>query len=153
VLCDHGHLNDVAAARCRECGVALSLADGRRHTGPRPPLGLLLFDDGASYVLDTDYVIGRAPAGDPLVVAGRARPLVLDDVERTVSRVHAEVRLEGWQVLLSDRGSTNGTFWWDGAAGRWVRLVPSEARRLQPGDRAAIGRRVLSLETRTADEG
>jgi len=133
--------------------VALSLADGRRHTGPRPPLGLLLFDDGASYVLDTDYVIGRAPAGDPLVVAGRARPLVLDDVERTVSRVHAEVRLEGWQVLLSDRGSTNGTFWWDGAAGRWVRLVPSEARRLQPGDRAAIGRRVLSLETRTADEG
>ena len=152
VLCDLGHLNDVAAARCRECGAPLSLADGRRHTGPRPPLGLLVFDDGATYVLDTDYVIGRAPGGDPLVVAGRARPLALDDDERTVSRVHAELRLEGWQVLLSDRGSTNGTFWWDGAAERWVRLVPSEARRLQPGDRAAIGRRVLALETRTTED-
>lgn len=152
VLCDLGHLNDVAAARCRECAAPLSLADGRRHTGPRPPLGLLVFDDGATYVLDTDYVIGRAPGGDPLVVAGRARPLALDDDERTVSRVHAELRLEGWQVLLSDRGSTNGTFWWDGAAERWVRLVPSEARRLQPGDRAAIGRRVLALETRTTED-
>ncbi|MFN8039183.1 MAG: FHA domain-containing protein [Acidimicrobiales bacterium] len=153
VLCDLGHLNDVAAARCRECGMALSLADGRRHTGPRPPLGLLLFEGGASYLLDTDYVIGRAPADDPLVVAGRARPLVLDDAERTVSRVHAEVRLEGWHVVLSDRGSTNGTFWWDGTAGRWVRLVPAEPRRLQPGDRAAIGRQVLTLETRTTEAG
>src|SRR2546425_6529176 len=51
-------------------------------------------DDGATFVLDGDYVIGRKPDADPEVVAGAAKPLELDDPNREISRVHARVRSE-----------------------------------------------------------
>jgi hypothetical protein len=143
--CIEGHLNDPADPSCRVCGAPLAARAGSLETGPRPPLGLLVFDDGAGFVLDDDYVIGRAPTEDARVRSGRARPLVVvDDEGRSVSRVHAEIRLDGWQVLVADRGSTNGTFVWE--SGAWTRLTPSEPRRLRPGDRVAVGQRVCTVE-------
>ena len=39
----------------------------------------------------------------------RTRPVTVPSPEQDVSRTHVEVRLEGWQVLAVDKGSTNGT--------------------------------------------
>lgn len=78
--------------------------------GLRPPLGLLVLDGGAIFQLDTDYVLGREPTLDAAVAAGEARPLRVVDDSGTVSRVHAKIQLDGWQVLVADLGSANGTF-------------------------------------------
>jgi pSer/pThr/pTyr-binding forkhead associated (FHA) protein len=77
--------------------------------GERPPLGVLLLDDGAVFQLDTDYVVGREPGLDSSVAGGRARPLRIADDSGIVSRVHASVRLDGWRVLVTDLSSANGT--------------------------------------------
>ena len=62
-----------------------------------------MFDDGSTFGLDDDYVVGREPEIDVAVAEGSARPLVLDDPGDTVSRVHAEIRLLDWDVKLIDR--------------------------------------------------
>ena len=66
--------------------------------------------DGAAFTIDGNYILGREPEFDPAVVSGDARPLTLSDPENGVSRVHAELRLEGWRVLLADRGSSTARF-------------------------------------------
>ena len=49
-------------------------------------IGVIVFEDGTSYALDKDYIIGREPENDAAVVAGRAGPLVVNDTERSISR-------------------------------------------------------------------
>lgn len=115
--------------------------------GPRPPLGLLVFDNGVTFVLDHDYLIGREPDSDDLVRNGVLRPLPLFDQESGISRHHAEIRLHGWDVLLMDRGSANGTFVAPRDGGRWNAVVPRQPLRLQPGMRVGMGRRDFSFET------
>ena len=78
--------------------------------GKRPPLGVLVLDDGSVFQLDADYVIGREPSLDSSVADGSARPLRLTDAEGLVSRIHARVELDGWQVYISDLESANGTY-------------------------------------------
>ena len=73
------------------------------------PLGVLVLDDGTRFALDADYVIGREPALDTDVAAGRARPLRIADPEGTVSRLHLRVSVTGDQVAVSDLGSGNGS--------------------------------------------
>jgi len=110
---------------------------------PRPSLGFIAFDDGTAYSLDADYVVGREPGRDERIVSGAARELCIDDDARTVSRVHAEVRVEGNDVLLVDRGSTNGTFVWDDTTRAWTRLTPAYPARISPGMRGAFGQRTF----------
>lgn len=107
------------------------------------PLGVLVFDDDSTFALDGDYVIGREADTDPDVLGGRARPIVVDDVDGTVSRVHAEVRVTRGDVQLIDRGSTNGTHVWDESARTWVRLEPGTPRVIHPGERGAVGQRMF----------
>ena len=45
-------------------------------SGRRPPLGVVVFDDGATFNLDGGYVLGREPGHDEAVRSGRLRPLV-----------------------------------------------------------------------------
>jgi FHA domain len=59
--------------------------------------------------LDADYVIGREPTLDSAVAEGRARPLRVNDTSGVVSRIHARVELDGWQVFITDLKSANGT--------------------------------------------
>jgi len=115
--------------------------------GRRPPLGLLLFDNGATFVLDHDYLIGREPESDPQVRAGTLRPLLLADEGSGISRHHAEVRLHGWDVVLIDRGSANGTLVALRSAPQWRAVVPGQPIGLLPGMRISMGRRTLSFET------
>lgn len=144
ILCSRRHLNSPDALYCSSCGISMVHRTHDLVEGPRPPLGFLVLDDGSMFTLDSDYVIGREPAveGDDL-----ARPLTLDDPDRTVSRVHAEIRLEGWDVRFVDRGSANGTFVWDGDRTQWRRLEAGASEKIVPGSRVALGQRTLVYET------
>ncbi len=109
VYCTRGHFDDPEARFCAVCGISMNQQTLVPRPGERPPLGLLLMDDGSVFQLDTDYIIGREPNLDSSVAAGKARPLRIADDSGIVSRVHARVSLEGWRVLVTDLGSANGT--------------------------------------------
>lgn len=114
--------------------------------GARPPLGLLVFDTGATFTVDADYVVGRMPEADERVRTGAVRSIAVEDHGGSVSRVHTEIRLDGWDVVVSDRGSSNGTF--VAAPGQdWARLGPQESRRLTPGTRVRMGESEFVFES------
>jgi FHA domain len=141
VLCASEHFNDPEARNCRHCGVSLDQPPRNIQRRPRPPLGVLVFDDGMRVTLDGDYVLGREPALDFDVMAGRARPLRISDPEGTVSRLHLRVSLVGWHVEVSDLGSANGSVL--RAPGEERTLAPFEPLVLEPGTRIGIGHRSM----------
>ena len=109
VYCKNGHFNDPEARSCAVCDISIGPLAKVRQQGPRPPLGVLLLGDGSVCQLDADYVIGREPTLDSAVAEGRARPLRVNDTSGVVSRIHARVELDGWQVFITDLKSANGT--------------------------------------------
>jgi pSer/pThr/pTyr-binding forkhead associated (FHA) protein len=115
--------------------------------GPRPPLGIIIFDDGTTVVVDSDLLLGREPDNDPAVVSGGARAVVIDDPVRTISRVHAGILLEGWTVKAVDRGSANGTFVAGPTDQDWVELVPHRPAVIKPGTRLRLGHRAFLLDS------
>jgi catechol 2,3-dioxygenase-like lactoylglutathione lyase family enzyme len=147
ILCSREHLSNPAAPYCSVCGISLVHRTHNVVRGPRPPLGVLVFDDGSTYTLDHGYVLGRQPDDDPLVVRGERRPLVVDDPDRSVSRVHGEVVLDGWDVRVVDRGSANGTFVFDAEQEAWHQLTPDQAVTIAPSTRVAVGNRTFVFET------
>lgn len=146
VECNRGHFNHPFALRCATCQASLVAATRHTVKGPRPPLGTMVLDDGVRYELDADYVVGREPAGDPAVAAGEARPLPLDDPEQAVSRVHAEIRLQDWDVAVVDRGSANGVHLLAPEGTEWRRVGTGESVVISPGTQVAFGRRVMTYE-------
>ncbi|GHH44351.1 FHA domain-containing protein [Lentzea cavernae] len=102
--CPAGHLSSDYAVHCRVCELPLPEQDAAML--PMPVLGLLRLSNGDTITLDRNVVMGRDPSGDRrgvnLVQVGRE-----NDTE--ISRTHVEVRLEGWDVLVRDLGSMNGT--------------------------------------------
>ena len=107
--CKNGHFNDPKAGYCAVCGIGMGQLTRVPREGDRPPLGVLILADGSVCQLDTDYVLGREPMLDTSVTDGCARPLRLADGSGLVSRIHARVELDGWQVFISDLHSANGT--------------------------------------------
>jgi pSer/pThr/pTyr-binding forkhead associated (FHA) protein len=91
------------------CGIGMAQLTKIRKKDKRPPLGVLVLPDGSVCQLDSDYVIGREPTLDASVADGSARPLRLQGASGVVSRIHARVDLDGWQVYISDLNSANGT--------------------------------------------
>jgi len=141
-MCPRMHFNAPEAASCRECGLAMSDdARATMHRQPRPPLGVLLVDDGRGFTLDRDYVIGREPVLDGDVAAGRAAPLRITDPKGTVSRLHLRVSLVGWRVEVCDLGSSNGSVLYRPGGSRT--LAPLDAAVLDPGGRVGVGRRTV----------
>lgn len=102
--CPAGHLSADYSTHCRVCGVALPEQNAAML--PAPVLGQLRLSNGDTISLDRNVVMGRDPSGDRgnvnLVQVGR-------DSDTEISRTHVEVRLENWDVLVRDLGSTNGT--------------------------------------------
>ena len=109
VYCKNGHFNDPEARFCAVCGISMGQLTKVRQKGTRPPLGVLILNDGSVCQLDADYVIGREPTLDSSVADGHARPMRLMGASGVVSRIHARVELDGWQVFLTDLNSANGT--------------------------------------------
>ncbi len=111
IVCPQGHANPPEAVACRVCG--FDIGDVPIQTIARPSIGVLRLLNpvqGApdSVDLDRSVVIGRKPhhaAGmDP-----SDRLVVVDVAGGELSRNHMRVTLEGWHVLVTDLGSTNGT--------------------------------------------
>jgi hypothetical protein len=143
VPCASDHFNDPCARVCRQCGTGLDQPPRNFQQRPRPPLGVLLLDDGTTVTLDGDYVLGREPTFDSDVIDGRATPLRINDPNGTVSRMHLRISLAGWQVEVSDLGSANGSvLQWSGTERA---LVPFEPTTIEPGARIGIGHRSMQF--------
>jgi hypothetical protein len=145
--CENGHLNDPRSPSCRHCGAPIDERVGGLVAGPRPPLGRLVFDDGAAHVVDGGYLVGRMPEVDERVRTGELRPIIVEDRAGSVSRVHAEVRVSGWDVMVVDTGSRNGTYVSGPEEAQWTPLPPRRSRRLLPGTRVRLGARIFLFES------
>jgi hypothetical protein len=146
-MCSRGHLNDPRGLFCGICGIRMAERTGILTIGRRPPLGLLVFDDGVTFTVDADYLLGREPDADARVRQGAMRPLVVIDNRGAVSRRHAEITLDGWVVLLSDAGSANGTFIAPRGQQNWSALVPQRPVALEAGTRVRLGSRMFVFES------
>jgi hypothetical protein len=143
IMCARMHFNAPEAMFCRECGMSMNEVPRSVRRQPRPPLGVLLVDDGRGFTLDRDYVIGREPVLDGDVAAGRATPLRIADPRGTVSRLHLRVSLIGWQVEVRDLGSANGSVLYRQGGPRT--LAPLDSALLDPGARVGVGRRTVQF--------
>jgi hypothetical protein len=141
VLCARDHFNDPGARACRHCGIGLDQPPRNLLRRLRPPLGVLVLDDGTRVPLDGDYVLGREPTFDSDVIDGRARPLRINDPNGTVSRLHLRISLIGWQVEVSDLGSANGSVLQSSGGER--PLAPFVPTMIEPGARIGIGHRSM----------
>ena len=144
--CGRHHFNAPRDRWCRICGLALGQDPEGEVEDPRPALGVLVWDSGESDVVKRDTVVGRDPSSEAGVVGGTADAVSPRGQSEGMSRVHAELRLIGWEVLLADRGSTNGTFVWDEARQEWHRLEPGERCPLHIGAIVAFGERTATFE-------
>jgi hypothetical protein len=141
ITCARGHFNNPNSLYCSVCGLSMVQQTSYLVKGVRPPLGVFVFDDGTTFTVDSDYVIGREPEGDPRVVGGEARPMAIPDPERAISRVHAEIYLKGWDVVVRDRGSANGTYILPPGGTEWLRLPSDTTASVPTGARVLVGRR------------
>ena len=142
VLCVRGHFNNPEAVACRTCAVGLSQDERTLSDGIRPTLGTLVLDDGTAFALNCDYVIGSAPDTDPAVAGGDVHPIALSDPTGQVARVHAEVRLVGWDVLLV---ALAPALILAPGSPQWAPAPPAEPSPLPPGTSVALGPRTFSV--------
>ena len=68
---------------------------------------------------------------------GRADPLTLADP--TVSRIHARMLANGWDLVLADAGSINGTRISPAGGDRWSSVPAGAGIRVAPGSRVTVG--------------
>jgi hypothetical protein len=150
VYCKNNHFNDARQLFCAVCGINMVQQTPILTSGPRPPLGVLVLDDGSVFQLDDEYVIGREPTSDESVASGRRRALVVDDDYKTVSRAHARIELHDWDAVLFDNGSANGTFAAAEGETTWQHVPPGQPYVLRAGARVLIGRRTMIYNTHRA---
>jgi pSer/pThr/pTyr-binding forkhead associated (FHA) protein len=71
---------------------------------------VLRLSTGDRVSLDRGVLLGRSPrVAEDLSPQERPHQVRLPSPENDISRNHVEVVLDGWQVLVRDLGSTNGT--------------------------------------------
>ena len=114
--------------------------------GSPSPLVKLTWDNGEVNELTGAALVGRDVALDEAVLSGELAALVPGGQNDSMSRVHAEVRPSMGDIVVVDRGSTNGTFVWDDAAKAWHRLSPGDPHVVHPGAVLAFGERTATLE-------
>ena len=148
VSCAQGHHNHPDALYCSQCGTKMGVHQTKVFiNGPRPPLGVLVVDDGTTFSLTSDLVIGREPGGHESIKAGTALPMTLSDETLSLSRRHAHIVLDEWSVFVADLGSSNGTWLNRPAMGDdWTQIGANHAMQLEPGDRLRVGGRIIQVE-------
>ncbi|GGL17407.1 hypothetical protein Sme01_72090 [Sphaerisporangium melleum] len=139
VDCKNDHFNDPRVPYCAVCGVALVQRNLVPYKGERPPLGVLMLDDGTALTLDGDHLLGRDPERAPEVTSGEARPARVTSPDGSVSRRHLRVRLDGWDVNLIDLGSVNGTQVQPPGDPNFYDIPPNEPVPILPGTTVRIG--------------
>ncbi|MFV8318155.1 MMPL family transporter [Mycobacterium sp. 23] len=114
---------------------------------PQPGRWVVL-EDGSHFEIDRGCVVGRDPHGSDAAQRG-LRPVTLEDPAGLLSRAHVEVRIVNGEVVVVDRGSTNGVFLREPAQQGWTPIVPWEPVTWQPGSYIQIGGRILRLQAGT----
>jgi len=133
VSCAAGHLNPPHGDACRVCGQVIHTQ--KPNTVSSINLGTFRFSTGITVPVTRSMLIGRSPKVSG-AVDGQVPELVsVPSPSQDISRNHVEVHVEGWQVLVVDKGSTNGT----------VVILPNrDPQRLRPDEPfpLSIGARV-----------
>ena len=106
VLCQYSHASPQNATFCRICGSPIAPQGPRLIT--RPVLAVLRSSDGATVEVDRAVLIGRAPSSH-LSSARAPRLMTVPSPGHDISRTHLEVAPDGWQIVVTDLNSTNGT--------------------------------------------
>ncbi|MBE9174343.1 FHA domain-containing protein [Synechocystis salina LEGE 06155] len=109
---------------------------------PAPfPVGTQLQPQGASLVHVQTQTTLEIPVGMAVIHVGKPNDKVPPDIDVSgfansdvVSRVHADIRLEGNEYFLEDVGSANGTYV------NHTALPPGNRHLLRPGDRFSLGK-------------
>ncbi len=140
IMCPNDHFNHPRSRICVTCGTSTDEASLELVRGFRPILGYLVLDDGTSYQLNQNYIIGRLAIADEGFV-----PISLDD--DGISRRHARIELHGWDVALIDGDSMNGTRYQTPDSELWSEATAGRPVVLQPGSRVDLGgRRTFTFE-------
>lgn len=147
IVCSRGHFNPPDARFCERCGISTVHQTHNVVTGVRPPLGVLVLDDGTVHALSQDLLIGRAPEEAEDARSGRCAVLTLDDPELSLSRTHARLVLDGWEIRVEDAGSVNGTFMAEPGSDDWVQLEANRPTTISVGARLRMGSRILAYES------
>jgi FHA domain len=136
VDCPYGHSNPPNAISCRVCGTPIP-PQGARLVG-RPVLAVVHASDGGYAELDRPVLIGRAP--DPSRSTSQApRLLTVQSPGHDISRTHLEVAPDGWQIVVTDLHSTNGTTLIRPGGYDQQRLTPGEPVPVQLGSVLELG--------------
>jgi hypothetical protein len=136
VLCPNGHASPPSATSCRVCGGPVA-AQGPQFVA-YPILAVLRVSDGTSAELDRPILIGRAPSTDRS--NSRApRLMTVPSPNHDISRAHLEVAPDGWQILVTDLNSTNGTILVRPGGGDRQQLTPGEPVPVQVGSVIELG--------------
>ena len=153
INCQRDHHVHPDARMCPLCGdnmqnrsIVVNSDGSVGEFGPRPPLGVIILPDGRSYQLERNTVIGRAPEVHSDVVAGTADHIRVDDDE--LSRSHLRFVLDGWNVLVEDLGSTNGSRL--GAGSESLQLETGAPIRLVRSAEIHVGTTILSYQPTSA---
>ncbi len=110
----------------------------------------LVFDTGEDRTVSGCALVGRDPEPDEHM-AGPVELIAIDDPDRSVSRTHLTVLVEGTRASVADRGSTNGTtVIFNGGAQQ--RAVPGEPLDIPVGATVHFGERSFTV-TRAPSEG
>ncbi len=135
--------NPPTAARCRGCSSVLPRSDSSTRRVPQPALGMIHLSGGLREPLDADLLIGRNPAHQAL--GPHQRAVVHGMGDRSVSRRHIELRLDGWNVIATNfkKGSSTTVESRDGSS---AKLLTGAPRQLNPGDTIHFGRAWLRFE-------
>ena len=135
--------NPPTAARCRKCSSLLSSSNSSTRRVPQPVLGVIHLSGGLHEPLDTDLLIGRNPAHQAL--GPHQRAVVHGEGDRSVSRRHIELHLEGWNVMATNfkKGASTTVESRDGVC---AKLLPGTPRQLSPGDTIHLGAAWLRFE-------
>ena len=153
VYCKNRHFNDPRQLFCAVCGINMVQQTPVLVDGLRPPLGVIVLDDGAVFQLDSDYLLGRDPASDERVRSEEVRSIAVQDQSNQISRVHARIELRGWDPVLIDNESTNGTFVNPPKTADWLQLPSGGEHVLTQGTRVRIGHRTLAFNTHAGASG
>ena len=141
--CGNGHPNPPTAATCGVCHEFLAPGAAAIVHVPRPSLGRLRLDVGDILELDHELLIGRNPDRDADPERLGLRRVRLGGEK--VSRSHLEIRFQGWEVLVADCGSTNGTFVVPHPGGQVSGLEPGRPQMIEPGATVYFGSRSFTL--------
>ena len=134
-VCACGMASPPTETICRSCN--LSIANFETVVVPRPCVAILELEDGDVIDVDTNLSIGRDPKAQPGFDA------VVVELPG-ISRHHIDIVLDGWDILVTDRGSKNGVMV-AGEDGVPAQIEPEQAWLVRVGSTLYLGTHKLRL--------